>query len=697
MIIFEANEVKIGKPMMKTRVTPLVLLFCLLFITATAQEVPDSIITTSPLPEVSLSDYELTYAEDQFHFQAGEALEGWSEIRINGEADTLVFSGGKASSGFAAERKGSLVLIDAGNNGKRLYHLSLRATGTPRLRHIPLWLSILPPLVAIGLALLFKEVLISLFAGVWVGAFVAGGMRFESPGYYLTSIWNVVDTYILTALLERGHLAVIIFSLLIGGMVAVISRNGGMAGVVEKLSAYARTPRSAQFVTWLLGVAIFFDDYANTLIVGNTMRPITDRFRISREKLAYIVDSTAAPVAAIAFITTWIGAELGYISDGIAELEGFQGGSAYSIFLSSLKYSFYPLLTLSFMLMLILWKKDFGPMLKAERRARKEGVNFLQEGASAGHLDELDPVEGVPHRGYRALIPVLLVILVTLLGLLVTGFDTTYEFLLEKGFSVQTARWSDIWAGIGAFQGGESNFFMKLGFLIGNSDSYTALLWSSLTGAGAAILLTLGGRVMKLTDTMSSLVSGFKTMMPALLILVLAWSLALTTNDLHTAEYLSSNLKDALNPYWLPVLIFVLAALISFSTGSSWSTMAILYPIAIPLSWTICQANGLDPEISQEIMLNVIAVVLGASVLGDHCSPISDTTILSSLASSCNHIDHVRTQMPYAMVVGLVAAACTGLAAWLGGGALISAALFLAALGLFAGILWRFGKDTEEA
>jgi Na+/H+ antiporter NhaC len=670
--------------------------FCLIFVIGSAQERTDSIITPPPPQEVACTAYELSYSGEALQFRSDATPDGWTVIRINGEADTLSFRGGTAALPFAAERKGGLLLIESPGTGKHLYHLSIRTGGLPRLQYIPLWLSILPPLVAIGLALIFKEVLISLFVGVWAGAFIAGGMRFESPAYYLTSIWSVVERYIIEALTDRGHLAVIIFSLLIGGMVAIISRNGGMAGIVEKLSRFARTPRSAQFVTWLLGVAIFFDDYANTLIVGNTMRPITDRFRISREKLAYIVDSTAAPVAAVAFITTWIGAELGYIADGIKGLEGFGGGSAYAVFLSSLKYSFYPLLTLAFMLILILRKRDFGPMFKAEQRARREGVQFLQEGAGAGHLDELEPVKGIAHRGYRAFIPVILVITVTFLGLLVTGFDSSYEVLIEAGIAVPTTQWSEIWGGIAQFQAGETSFFTRLGYVIGNADSYTALLWSSLTGVLAAVFLSLGGRVLKLTDTMNTLVTGFKTMMPALLILVLAWSLALTTEQLHTADFLSASLKDALNPYWMPVLIFVLAALISFSTGSSWSTMAILYPIAIPLTWTICQTNGLDAGISTEILLNVIAGVLGASVLGDHCSPISDTTILSSLASDCNHIDHVRTQLPYALTVGLVSMSCAGLSTWLGGGGAISALLILAGIALFLLIVWKFGKVTDE-
>lgn len=236
---------------------------------------------------------------------------------------------------------------------------------------------------------------------------------------------------------------------------------------------------------------------------------------------------------------------------------------------------------------------------------------------------------------------------------------------------------------------------MKLGQIIGAADSYVALLWASLSGVLVAIMLTLFGRIMKLTDTIATLTTGFKTMLPALIILTLAWSLASTTEELHTANFLTSALKDSINPYLMPVLIFVLAALISFSTGSSWSTMAILYPIAIPTTWAICQAQGIADAHATEILLNVIAVVLAASVLGDHCSPISDTTILSSLASSCNHIDHVSTQLPYALTVGVVSAVAGGLATLLGGGWFICILLLLASLGVLFLVVWRVGKRVD--
>ena len=620
---------------------------------------------------------------------------GTAHISINEAPVELQLKDGRAPLDIAPDGRGQLLLIDGTSQGHQLYHVAQKKNGTLRIRHIPLWLSILPPLIAILLALIFKEVVISLFAGVWVGSFIAGGMRIESIYYFILSILDVVQKFVVNALTDSGHISVIVFSMLIGGMVAIISRNGGMAGVVKSLSRFARNRTSSQFVTWLLGVAIFFDDYANTLIVGNTMRSVTDRFRVSREKLAYLVDSTAAPVAAVAFITTWIGAELGYIDDGIKQLSGLdQGMTPYSVFISSLKYSYYPAFTLLFMLMVIYTRREFGPMVEAERRALEDGhINSVQQSnAHAETAEDLNPVEGAPLRWYNAAIPVGVVILMTIIGLLSTGFTSTYDSLVEAGIPVGGRSWGDIWSVMGGLlEGDNPGFFRKLGKLIGSSDSYVGLLWASLSGVITAVVLTLGSKIMSLAHTMSTMVTGFKTMLPALIILTMAWSLASTTESLHTATFLTGALRDSLNPFVVPALVFVLAAVISFSTGSSWSTMAILYPIAIPTVWAICQSKGLDHDMSLELLFNVIATVLAASVLGDHCSPISDTTILSSLASDCNHIDHVRTQMPYALTVGGVSIVAGTLATFLGGSVLVCFALLVLGLAVLWLILRRFG------
>jgi Na+/H+ antiporter NhaC len=617
---------------------------------------------------------------------------GQMQFSMNGDEMFLPVEEGRILLKMDFDRKGKLLFF-SNNGAHKLYHVSIKKDQTLRIEHIPLWLSLLPPLLAIILALVFKEVIISLFSGIWIGSFIASGMRLDSLYYLVMSFLDVVKEYIVSALNEGGHLSIIVFSILIGGMVAIISRNGGMAGVVLSMSKYAKSPKTAQFTTWLLGIAIFFDDYANTLIVGNTMRAVTDKFKVSREKLAYIVDSTAAPVAAVAFVTTWIGAELGYIGDGLQKL-GLEGEfTPYAVFLSSLKFSFYPFLCLIFILIIIRQGRDFGPMLAAERKARQRTEDWVEDkvGHSDAELEEFTPVANSPKKWYHAAIPVLLVINMTVYGLIDTGLealraDMDMDALLQSGNST--------WAAIGAEEGG-FGFFRKLGIVIGASDSYIALLWASLTGVVAAIVITVGNRIMSLTKTIQNMIVGFKTMMPALLILTMAWALAITTEQLHTAEYFSYLITGKISPFVLPIVIFILAALIAFSTGSSWSTMAILYPIAIPTSFAICQAAGLDYEHSIQVLYATVSTVLAASVLGDHCSPISDTTILSSLATNCDHIEHVRTQMPYALIVGGVSIVALYFSIVFAGVWWVMCLIYVAAIALLWWFVRSFGGEVE--
>ncbi len=492
---------------------------------------------------------------------------------------------------------------------------------------IPLWFSILPPLIAILLALITKEVFSSLFIGLLVGTTVI--FKYQGYSFFISlgkGLFSVVDTYALAALNNPDHLSIIIFSMLIGGMVALITMNGGMKGIVYHLAKYAKSPRSGQFITWLMGLIIFFDDYANTLVVGNTMRPVTDKLRISREKLSYLVDSTSAPIASIAFITTWIGAELSYINEGINHIGINQ--SAYQIFLSSLSYAFYPIFTLGFVLMLIIKNRDFGPMYKMEVKARKQGISD-KANANTQILNEFDSSENIKARWYNAFIPVLVVVLGTIIGLIYTGWDPE--------------TWNNP----------TINFTSKLSRIIGNADSFKALIWSSLIGVLVAMALSTIQRVLTLKQTMEGLVNGFKTMFNAVLILILAWSIALITEHMHTATFITEILRLVkVSPYWIPALTFIFSAFIAFSTGSSWGTMAIIYPLILPACWKICVEYDFAMDDTLPIFYNVVSTVLAGSVLGDHCSPISDTTILSSLASSCNHLNHVKTQMPYALLVG---------------------------------------------
>ncbi len=532
---------------------------------------------------------------------------------------------------------------------------------------IPIWASILPPLIAILLALVFKEVISSILIGIFSGAFIMEVYNESILNAFLNAFMRSIDTYLIDSLNNKGHLSIILFSLLIGGMVGVISKNGGMQGVVNRIAKRANNAKNGQLATWLLGVAIFFDDYANTLVVGNTMRPVTDRLKISREKLAYIVDSTAAPMAAIAFITTWIGAELAYIESGINSIEGLNVG-VYATFISSLAYSFYPILALIFILILIYTGRDFGPMYKAEKKARAEGVRPTHYDAIE-EMEEFETDVSIKPKAYNAIIPLIIVIVGTVAGLLFTGYESSV--------------WADTSISLGR----------KLSTTIGNADSYLALLWSSLAGLVMAIILSVFQKLLSLDKTMHSAINGFKTMLPAIIILVLAWALALVIEEMHTADFITSLLSDSISPYLIPAFTFVLAAVVAFSTGSSWGTMAIIYPLMLPTAWHLSQVNGVDFETSLSIFNNVVACVLAGAVLGDHCSPISDTTILSSLASSCDHISHVKTQMPYALTVGFVALLFGTLPSAFGMPFILN--LFLSTAVLYF-IVKYFGKKVEN-
>ena len=490
----------------------------------------------------------------------------------------------------------------------------------PASAQMPLWMSILPPLVAIVMALIIKEVISSLFVGILTGTFLMAYYGGASPANAIGGgLLRVVDTYVVGSLFDADHVTIIVFTMLIGGMVRIITANGGMQGVVNWLSRRARGPRSGQLMTFLMDLCIFFDDYSNTLVVGNTMRPIADKLKVSREKLAYIVDSTSAPVVAVAFVTTWIGAELSYIQDGIRAI-GLEA-SAYSVFFHSLAYSFYPFLTLGFVLMIIFSGRDFGPMLTAERKARKASVME----------PEMTNSVSKPAHIIDALIPLAILIFGTIIGLILTGYNVS------------------VW------QSG-TGFFSKLSATIGAANSYKALLWASVLSLLTSIVITMLRGNLTFVKVMEEMVEGFKAMFNAVLILTMAWSIALVTKDMHTAEFVSQLLlKWSLSPAVVPVLTFLLAALIGFSTGTSWGTMAILYPLILPASWLLSQEQGLSVDATMPLFYNVVASVLAGSVMGDHCSPISDTTIMSSLASSCNHLQHVRTQMPYALTVGSVA------------------------------------------
>lgn len=482
---------------------------------------------------------------------------------------------------------------------------------------LPGWVSLFPPLFAILLAFLTRSVIPSLFAGLFVGAWAVNGMSLEG---LVIGFFETVTVYVLNAATDPDNMSIVTFTLLIGGMVGIISRNGGMIGAVNTVLHLASTPARAQRVVAFLGLGIFFDDYANTMIVGNATRPMTDSMRVSREKLAYIVDSTAAPVSTVAIITTWIGFQLGLIDSAISDIPEITD-SSYALFLQSIPFSFYPFLAIFLVFLVVFTGRDYGPMYRAERRARETGAVKRSDAEELADTssEEFSEKEGIPCRAINALIPIGTMVLTVIIGLLVSGEGET---LTE---------------------------------VIGSANSYVVLIWASLLSCFVAAGLTLGQRLLTLEETVEAFLMGLRFMLTGALLLVMAWSLADVSEALHAAPYLVSILGDSLSPFMLPAIVFLLAGATAFATGTSWGVMAILMPLVIPLCWAVLQANGIADADHMHILYSCIACVLTGAVWADHCSPISDTTVLSSLATGCDHMDHVTTQIPYALTGGIVA------------------------------------------
>jgi len=584
-------------------------------------------------PRVVLRDvpFEITVAGDP------DVPSAWFEVRT---AAGRLLSAGTVASHATAQARG---LVISSAQEMPLTVAIGRATLEADATVTAGWFSLLPPLVAIALALLFREVVTALLAGVWIGALAVAGF------HPIAATARLMDTFVMPAVADADHASIMIFSLLLGGMVGLVSRNGGTLGVVKAVAPYASTPRRGKLATWAAGMAIFFDDYANTLIVGNTMRPITDRLKISREKLAYLVDSTAAPVAALVPVSTWVGYEISLIADGFAiaaeqtpEAASLLTLSPFTVFVETIPYLFYPLLALFFVFLTSYTDRDFGPMVDAERRA-SSGRGLHRSGAVLAvdtSSEIMQPKEGSPHRWWNAGIPVLTVVIVVLVGLYLSGRSAT---------------------------GPDA----PLREVFGEADPFATLLWGSLAGVLMGVALSVGQRLLSLIECVDAVVGGMRAMMIAMVILTLAWSLGSVTEVVGTSDFLAQLLTDRIAIELIPAIVFLTSAAMAFATGTSWGTMAIMLPVVIPLTVALGGPAVFPGSPDAPILLGGIASVLAGAIFGDHCSPISDTTVLSSTASACDHVDHVRTQLPYALIVGCVGvllgnvATAYGLSPWL--------------------------------
>ena len=530
-------------------------------------------------------------------------------------------------------------------------------------------LTILPPLVAIVLAFATKNVIVSLVLGVMSGGFLLNlnGMNVFSALF--SSFLDLVDRAI-AALADPWNAGIILQVLAIGGVINLVAKMGGAKAIAEALAKKAKNARSAQLITWASGLLVFFDDYANSLIIGPMMRPVTDKMKISRERLAFIIDATAAPVAGIAIISTWIGLEVGLIGSAFDSI-GVET-NAFGVFLNTIPFRFYNILILGFIVITALLLKDFGPMRKAEIECRRGGLNLSSNEDVNKELskhDELEPLPGVKLSVWNAIIPIGALIL----GALFAFYYSGYTAIMGGEDS----------AVIQLMQNSPASFdAIKEAF--SNADASVALFQSAFFAGLVAIIMGVAKKIFTLSEALDIWVDGMKTLIITGVILICAWSLSSVIKELGTAKYLIQLLSGSLPPFILPSLIFVLGAIISFATGTSYGTMGILMPLAIPLAYSI------NPDMSYVIVAT--SAVLTGAIFGDHCSPISDTTILSSMGAGCNHIDHVRTQMPYAIFVAVITIVFGYIPA--GFGLPVYVVLPIAFVAMFIGIQ-IFGKSVE--
>lgn len=435
----------------------------------------------------------------------------------------------------------------------------------------------------------------------------------------------------------------------------IINKSGGIVAVASTISKRATSKITSQFSALVLGTVIFIDDYASCLITGNTMRPITDAQRISREKLAFITDATAAAISSVIPISTWIATELGLIKAGL-ESVGIDA-NPLMVFVETIPARYYVIFLVVFMVASFLMRREYGPMLKAEMRSYKTGEVYAKDQKPMQSDDkEIKPDEGTISSIWNAVIPILTFITCTVLGLWYSG----------------------------SLAGGTT--FREC---IGGANSAVVLVWASGISSMTAIVMAMTISKMNLTKTMDAWVNGAKSMLYAVMILVLALSLKAVVDELNMAEYLVGITKDSLTGQMVPLLVFLLACGISFSTGTAWGTMAILMPVAIPVAWAV---SGQGVEVTGIISATIAAVLTG-SIFGDHCSPISDTTILASLSSGSDHIAHVTTQMPYAVTVAVVSAVFGYLPAGFGMSPWLSLILGSIAIVLF---IRFYGKKLNE-
>ena len=462
--------------------------------------------------------------------------------------------------------------------------------------------SLLPPVIAIGLALITKEVYSSLFIGILAGGLMYSGFSFEG------TMQHVFVDGMIGQLSDSWNVGILVFLVVLGAMVILMNRAGGSAAFGRWAADHVKTRVGAQFATVVLGCLIFIDDYFNCLTVGSVMRPLTDKNNISRAKLAYLIDATAAPVCIIAPISSWAAAVSGFVD----------GANGLTLFVKSIPYNFYALLTIVMMLGLAVMNFDFGPMKKAEQQAlESNGENDIHAsltGADPAPEDKISAKGTVLH----LVAPIVVLIIACVIGMIYTG-----GFFSGESF-------------INAFAG---------------SDASVGLVFGSVVALVLTIIFYLATRVLSFRECMTAIPEGFKSMVPAILILTFAWTLKSMTDSLGAAEYVAGIVENSAGNLivLLPAIVFLVGCFLAFATGTSWGTFGILIPIVVSV---------FGGDLDNTLMIVSISACMAGAVCGDHCSPISDTTIMASAGAQCDHIAHVSTQLPYAIMAAAISVVC---------------------------------------
>lgn len=454
--------------------------------------------------------------------------------------------------------------------------------------------ALVPPIVAIVLALITKEVYSSLFIGILMGGLFYSGFSFE------TTITHVFQDGIISVLSDSYNVGILVFLVILGIMVCMMNKAGGSAAFGRWASEHIKSRAGAQLATVALGVLIFIDDYFNCLTVGSVMRPVTDKHNVSRAKLAYLIDATAAPVCIIAPISSWAAAVTGFV----------EGEDGLSIFIRAIPYNFYALLTIVMMIGLVVMNVDYGPMKQHETNALKGDLYTTPDRPYANA--ENDVVEG-KGKVIDLVFPIVVLIVGCVIGMIYTG-----------------------------------GFFSGAGFVeaFSNSDASVGLVLGSFAAFVITIIFYALRKVLKFKESMECIPDGFKAMVPAILILTLAWSLKAMTDSLGAKEFVAGVMESSASGLvnLLPAIIFLVGCFLAFATGTSWGTFGILIPIVV----------AVFAGTNENMMIMSISACMAGAVCGDHCSPISDTTIMASAGAQCDHVNHVSTQLPYAILAAAV-------------------------------------------